>query len=34
MAKLSLMFEDKLVKEVPADQAFRPEKDGGCELVK
>jgi len=19
---------------IPADQAFRPEKDGGCELVK
>jgi branched-chain amino acid transport system substrate-binding protein len=23
----------KLVKEVPADQAFRPEKDGNCPLI-
>jgi len=24
----------KLLAEVPADQAFRPLKDGGCSLVK
>jgi branched-chain amino acid transport system substrate-binding protein len=24
----------KLLAEVPADQAFRPLKDGGCPLVK
>ncbi|HUE45644.1 MAG TPA: ABC transporter permease, partial [Aestuariivirgaceae bacterium] len=23
----------KLVNEIPADQAFRPLEDGGCELV-